>query len=258
MMGLVLAAGVWAGGVGAADTEPRAARAGVEAEGRARAALALALAGMSVEEKEPDPPRAAGTIDTAPLKVQCGLGHGSGTAIKGGPAGKTWFVTNRHVAKIGISAVQTVGGTVYPAKVVDTSPQYDLAIGVADGVIPAVDLDPKDPPVGTRVRVRGNGRFSGGFDKVRTGTIASYSGGDLTANLLGSPGDSGSGYFGDDGRLVGVLWGGPSKDLSPFSIGVRASAVYEFVQTVKGTPQADAATYVGGGASGFLWHGPCR
>ena len=242
----LLAVAVALGG-GAGAAEP-----GRVADARARAALALAEAALGGGPATASP---AGTIDTSPCLVQCVSGHGSGTAIRGGPAGKTWVVTNRHVANVGIKAVKMVDGTVHPARVVEICQTHDLAILVVDAVLPAVEVAPDDAPVGSRVRVRGNGVKSGGFDKVRTGTIKSYSGGDLTANLLGSPGDSGSGYFNDEGKLVGVLWGGPSKDLSPFSIGVRGSAVYAFVQKVSGKPVPNVA-YEGAGYFGHAWGSP--
>ncbi len=237
---LLVAAFALSGGAGA--VEPNR-----ESTAKARAALALAEAAVHTGSVA-----AAGTIDTSPCMVQCASGHGSGTAIQGGPPGKTWFITNRHVARIGIKSVKMVDGTVYPASVVEISQTHDLAILVVNAVLPAVEVVADDPPVGTGVRVRGNGVYSGGFDKVRSGTIKSYSGGDLTANLLGSPGDSGSGYFNAEGKLVGVLWGGPSKDLSQFSIGVRASAVYAFVQKVSGKPVPNVA-YDGYGYVGHEW-----
>ncbi len=197
---------------------------------RARAALALAQAGMEVAPVARQ--TAAGSIDNAPCSVACNGGSASGTLIQGAPAGTTWVITNRHVAKLGARSVTTSDGTVYPAEIVSISQTYDLAVLSIAADLPCVPVALTNPKKDSSVTLRGNGISSGGFDKRRSGTISFCGSSSLQVDMWGSPGDSGSGFLNSEGQLVGVLWGGPGAAGASTCFGVSASAVRSFLFTL--------------------------
>ncbi len=173
------------------------------------------------------PPTVTSPVDS-PCGVSCNGGYASGTLIKGAPAGKTYVVTNKHVVNLGGKNIKTSNGNVYPSQVVAISPFYDLAILVVNEELPSIHLANYNPIPGTYVTLKGYGVNSGGFDKIRSGTISSCSGGSLTANLFISPGDSGSGFIDKNGNLVGIAWGASGNQ----SAGVSVSAIRDLLSTI--------------------------
>lgn len=141
--------------------------------------------------------------------VKCNGGWASGTLIKGAAPGKTYVVTNKHVVEAGGAKQIKNDGKVYDSSVKIISETADVAILEVDSHIEgAVALAPADPKPNTKIRVRGFGVRSGGFELRRRGFLSFVRGDQMTTPMFISPGDSGSGIIDDETEeLVGVIWG---------------------------------------------------
>lgn len=127
-----------------------------------------------------------------------------------------YIITNNHVIDGASSiTVKTMDGTEYPATLVGTDPQTDIAIIKIDakGLIPATLGDSDSIKVGQAAIAIGNPLGSLG-GSVTTGTISAV-GREITIDnetmtLLQTdaainPGNSGGGLFDINGRLVGIV-----------------------------------------------------
>lgn len=158
--------------------------------------------------------------------VRCNGGWASGTLIKGAPPGQSWVVTNKHVVAAGGAKQVKNDGKVYTSRPLIISEDADVAILEIDQVIEgAIALAPEDPTRKTRIRVRGYGVNSGGFDTPRRGFLDRIRGDRVTTPIFISPGDSGSGLIDEDtNELTGVIWGCQGQGGGP-GVGLPVSKV---------------------------------
>jgi hypothetical protein len=174
---------------------------------------------------------------------------GTGTVVASG-AGKSKILTNAHVAVDDtlplfvlrgdrkFPATYLAGSRVTHFRFADGGRGVrldgpDLALLEVAAELPVAAVAAADPAPGTRVRLWGHGT---GFDTTLAGAVLD-SGRIAVPTLLTSlgtrSGDSGSGVFDADGKLVGVCWGGDGKKC----YGVPASVVNRFL-TEKAQPKA--------------------
>lgn len=165
--------------------------------------------------------------------VRCNGGWASGTLIKGAPPGKTWVVTNKHVVNAGGAKQIKNDGKVYTSRPLIVSDEADVAILEVDEEIEgAIALAPEDPTRRTRLRVRGYGVNSGGFDTPRRGFLNWIRGDRLTTPIFISPGDSGSGLIDEDtNELTGVIWGCHGQGGGP-GVGLPVSRVKALIMKI--------------------------
>lgn len=163
------------------------------------------------------------------VSVACSSWWASGTAISGAPKGKTYVITNKHVAESwkGGDKVMDLEENEYPCRIVAKSEICDLALLLVDEELATTTLA-QSAKIGETVYLQGNGIRADGISSKRSGIVRSI-GADIKVDLASSPGDSGSGYLNASGQLVGVLWGG---DGWTTSTGVYVSEVRKLVQSV--------------------------
>lgn len=162
-------------------------------------------------------PQAPATVPekaiAASVKVSIRDNHagGSGTHL-----GNGLVLTNRHVAeRVGNSAdVMFPDGRLYGGKVVAVSRTSDLAAIHAPTAIDqaAVELGDSVPTLGMVVYSAGypamNGRRLHTKRGVVRGSVFESWGKSNKLDMICGSGDSGSGIFTADAKLIGVLWGG--------------------------------------------------
>lgn len=156
------------------------------------------------------------------LLVAAGEGVGSGTPVYSA-GGKTLVLTNAHVARQDRTtfAVTVPGAGTYPARRVDgsavrsTGPStiaidgVDLAVVEVDAELGAVQIASTAPAPGESVFQWGYGGTQGAAPWAKAGVVLPNPFADptLTSTINCVPGDSGSGVFDKDGKLVGVSHG---------------------------------------------------
>lgn len=160
--------------------------------------------------------------------VACNGGYASGTAVPGAGPGKTYILTNRHVADAAGSKDIKYGDKLYASTLIAKGSNTDLAVYEITASLPTYPI--AESVKAKPIQVKGYGVNSGGFDKIRSGTFSGSRGGSDRLSLFISPGDSGSGVI-QDGELVAVVWGclgasgGPGlavplKDVQQFMAGI--------------------------------------
>jgi S1-C subfamily serine protease len=140
-------------------------------------------------------------------------GWGSGTVIKS-EHGKSWVLTNRHVAPgKGGTPFVLKGDVSYPAVWIAADERYDLALVRVDAELPAVALADQEPAEGTLLRQWGYPR--GGPVRPKSGKALGWIGykNDAGAPLFSAeiavqPGDSGCLLVNPDGKGVAVCCAG--------------------------------------------------
>ena len=172
--------------------------------------------------------------------------HGSGTVIASSP-GRSLILTNAHVVPHGRNPIFVANSgygelVQYPARyvggsaVINLSPGLiqtqgpDLALLEVDAELPAVELSPEDPEIGSRVWQYGFAGNFGSKPQSKPGqVIATRKLGVLATTCATVGGDSGSGLFDDSERLVGVAWGNDGE-----STAVRLTDVHVFTVRTAG------------------------
>jgi hypothetical protein len=214
-------------------------RADADAEA-ARAAVAVAVAKTKLSTAQFAPPERTIARDphAACVQVWCTGGGGSGTAVSGASAGKTWVVTARHVSRMGPHKVEA-GAKSYPVAVVAEHGSLDIALLVVDAELPCVPVAATDPGRGVAVTLKACGHGYS-FDVPRRGVTTFYApwrGGlngaapSLHTSIANASGDSGGGLIDDAGRLVGVHCGGNGST----GVGCSASQVRELLASAATT-----------------------
>lgn len=166
-------------------------------------------------------------VRAEPCGVSCNGGWASGTTIEGASAGKTYVVTNKHVARMGGKQILLDGKT-YDTRLVALHPTSDLALFEVNATLKTSKLADTDPTRGSVFSLQGYGVNSGGFDKVRQGTVSHCRFGGLSTQMFISPGDSGSGLIAEGNLLIGVIWGCQGQGGGP-GVGIPVSAVKELL-----------------------------
>lgn len=157
------------------------------------------------------------------VMVSCRGGWAGGTAVAGAPKGKTWVVTAKHVADIGVHWVCSEGKN-YQATLVSSHPSADVSIVEINAEIPTTTVAETDPASGEALSIKAPGAtFS--HEQVRNGSVSSSSSTTLHLNLQVAPGDSGGGLLDSKGRLAGVLSARQGGHYPAPGIGVSASQV---------------------------------
>ena len=135
---------------------------------------------------------------------------GSGTVINLGK--QTLVLTNEHVVREADSVSVVKDGRYIKAELLAANPSVDLALLKVKEKMAGASLANEEPAVGSEVRTFGHpdwkltpkvGKALGNVDNARQrGMRVWYS------TIHPEPGDSGSGVFDREGRLVAVNWGG--------------------------------------------------
>lgn len=177
-------------------------------------------------------------------KDASGNHYGSGTVVQSA-GGRSLVLTNWHVVPDGQQQVAVLHGKDWhPAKWVAVDTVTDLSLVRVEATLPVAQLAEREPPVGTVLRRWG---FPGGGAMVAKSnktlgvsnyrmqyprTDGSYQDGGAIYEVEQVPekGESGSGLFDPDGRLVAVVWGDIGR---PAASCVRLSDVRRFLDRHK-------------------------
>ncbi len=175
-----------------------------------------------------DPPAAVKQCYYSLVRIKCGAWGGSGTYL-----GNRLVLTCEHVVRNAQQSVYVTfpGDQMVEAAVLATDYASDVALLELKGGSPpqarGVPIEEGEPSLGQAVYSAGYGKSgtlaisAGRVSKLDQYTI-SY---DPTngvrrqrrtteASGLSEPGDSGGAWLTDDGKLLGVVWGGRQQDLS--------------------------------------------
>jgi S1-C subfamily serine protease len=145
---------------------------------------------------------------------------GSGTVVSRS-AGRSLVLTNRHVCPAaGPGLAIRHNGKAYPAEWVGADPADDLALLSVAADLPAAELAPGLPPKGTTLRQWGYPKAGPQTAKtgaaVGTGRVVDKQAeAELdvwVTDFAPEAGESGSGLFDPDGRLVGVTYARTQDD----------------------------------------------
>jgi hypothetical protein len=192
------------------------------------------------------PPAAAGApkVDrsTSSVYVEREMGGGvyecgTGTVLASAD-GKSLVITNAHVVPDGSRPVAVYAGEKkYPAKWLGSTKlapgEPDLsALTIDVGIVPAPLADVA-PPAGTPVYQWGyGGKTAGAAPTLKCGVVSEQGAWlgpkSLRTSIHSQSGDSGSGVFDSEGRLVGVCWGGLEAPEDSRQFAVKLSAVTAF------------------------------
>jgi S1-C subfamily serine protease len=170
---------------------------------------------------EPTPPASAVKVNRYKIKGDRRAksegvgGWGSGTVVASGK-GESLVLTNAHIAPDSNAFYFVIHDEyTFMARWVGASGDADLALLKVDVELPAADLAPSPPAVGSRVSqwgctAAGPMRFAEGVTEAddpgrRDWERRTF----LQSTIRSSNGDSGCGLFDARGRLVGVTYGGP-------------------------------------------------
>jgi S1-C subfamily serine protease len=169
----------------------------------------------------------AGVVD---ITTQLGYqGAAAGTGIVVSPTGEV--LTNNHVIRGGTQITVTVpGGPTYPAQVLGTDPDQDVAllqIRAAPGLAPATLGDSSRVAVGDPVRAIGNAGGIGGTPSVASGKVTGLNRSITATAENGFAAEHLSGLIQTDARVVPGDSGGPLLNAAGQVIGMDTAAVVD-------------------------------
>ncbi len=137
---------------------------------------------------------------------------GSGTVVAC-EQGKSLIVTNKHVVEDGDGSFSiSNGGKSYTGRLLTVDSKADLAVIVVDAELPVAPLAIEEPAAGTKViqwgcDSRGRLVMVEKYGEVVGAKPRIDNMGDLLTTIDAYEGDSGSGVFNFEGRVVGITWG---------------------------------------------------
>ena len=177
------------------------------------------------------------TTAMAQEKATVGIGTngGMGTGTVVARDGKlAYILTNKHVISSSDKRIWVIHDRKrYEAKFVKADPNVDLALAVLELDIEPVQLADREPKEGEFVKHFG--RATGPQEGKMTGwtNFATSDGVVMDSDIFSVAGDSGSGMFNADGKLVAVHYGRKGDpDGDTVALGVRLTRIREFLKGV--------------------------